>query len=54
VTNGSGVNAHTVAEYAVMGALIAAKRYDEVVRAADRHEWPLDAPGKLELTRAMP
>lgn len=49
VTNGSGVNAHTVAEYAVMGALVAAKRYDQVVRAADRHEWPLDAPGKLEL-----
>jgi len=49
VTNGSGVNAHTVAEYAVMGALVAAKRYDEVVRAADRHEWPMEAPGKLEL-----
>jgi phosphoglycerate dehydrogenase-like enzyme len=32
-----------------MGALVAAKRYDEVVRAADRHEWPLEAPGKLEL-----
>ncbi|NML05142.1 NAD(P)-dependent oxidoreductase [Sphingomonas sp. G-3-2-10] len=49
VTNGSGVNAHTVAEYAVMGALVAAKRYDEVVRAADRQEWPMDAPGKQEL-----
>ncbi|NIJ18511.1 phosphoglycerate dehydrogenase-like enzyme [Sphingomonas naasensis] len=49
VTNGSGVNAHTVAEYAVMGALVAAKRYDQVVRIADRHEWPFDAPGKLEL-----
>jgi phosphoglycerate dehydrogenase-like enzyme len=49
VTNGSGVNAHTVAEYAVMGALVAAKRFDEVVRIADRHEWPFDAPGKLEL-----
>ncbi|WP_448664414.1 NAD(P)-dependent oxidoreductase [Sphingomonas sp. CJ20] len=49
VTNGSGVNAHTVAEYAVMGCLVAAKRYDQVVRIADRHEWPQDAPGKLEL-----
>lgn len=49
VTNGSGVNAHTVAEYAVMGALVAAKRFDEVVRTADRHEWPFDAPGKTEL-----
>jgi phosphoglycerate dehydrogenase-like enzyme len=49
VTNGSGVNAHTVAEYAVMGALVAAKRYDEVVRIADRREWPFDAPGRTEL-----
>ena len=49
VTNGSGVNAHTVAEYAVMGALVAAKRYDQVVRIADTREWPFDAPGKLEL-----
>jgi phosphoglycerate dehydrogenase-like enzyme len=49
VTNGSGVNAHTVAEYAVMGCLVAAKRFDQVVRAADRREWPTDAPGKLEL-----
>jgi phosphoglycerate dehydrogenase-like enzyme len=49
VTNGSGVNAHTVAEYAVMGALVAAKRFDQVVRAADRREWPADAPGKQEL-----
>lgn len=49
VTNGSGVNAHAVAEYAVMGALVAAKRFDQVVRAADRREWQADAPGKLEL-----
>jgi phosphoglycerate dehydrogenase-like enzyme len=49
VTNGSGVNAHTVAEYAVMGALVAAKRYDQVVRIADTRQWPFDAPGKLEL-----
>lgn len=49
VTNGSGVNAHTVAEYAVMGCLVAAKRFDQVVRAADRQQWPSDAPGKLEL-----
>ena len=49
VTNGSGVNAHTVAEYAVLGMLVAAKRFDEVVRAADRHEWPLTAPGRVEL-----
>lgn len=49
VTNGAGINAIAVAEYAVMGVLVAAKRFDEVLRLADRHEWPTDAPGKVEL-----
>lgn len=49
VTNGAGINAYAVAEYAVLGILAASKRYDEVVRAQDRHEWPKDAPGKVEL-----
>lgn len=49
VTNGVGVNAIAVAEYAVMGVLVGAKRFDEVLRAHDRHEWPRDAPGKVEL-----
>lgn len=49
VTNGNGINAIAVAEYAVMGVLVAAKRFDEVVRIADRHEWPTDSPGKVEL-----
>jgi phosphoglycerate dehydrogenase-like enzyme len=55
VTNGTGINAIACAEYAVMGVLVAAKRYDEVVRAADRHEWPTSAPGRVELfeTRAL-
>ena len=55
LTNGVGVNAIAVAEYAVMGVLVGAKRFDEVLRAHDRHEWPKDAPGKLELfeTRAL-
>ena len=55
VTNGAGVNALAVAEYAVMGVLAAAKRFDEVVRAQDRREWLPDAPGKIELyeTRAL-
>jgi phosphoglycerate dehydrogenase-like enzyme len=51
VTNGAGINAVAVAEYAVMGVLAAAKRLDEVVRAQDRREWPRDAPGKIELDR---
>ena len=55
VTSGTGINAQAVAEYAVMGVLAAAKRFDQVVRAHDRHEWLRDAPGKRELadTRAL-
>ncbi len=55
LTNGAGINAHAVAEYATLGVLAAAKRFDQVVRARDRHEWLRDAPGKQELfeTRAL-
>ncbi len=49
LTNGAGINAVTVAEYAVMGILMAAKRLDQVVRAHDRREWLADAPGKRQL-----
>lgn len=49
LTNGVGINAIAVAEYAVMGVLVAAKRFDEVVRTADRHEWTIVAPGQVEL-----
>ena len=48
-TNGSGLTAVAVAEYAVLGMLAAAKRFDHVVRLADRHEWPDQAPGRIEL-----
>lgn len=55
LTNGIGINAIAVAEYAVMGVLAAAKRFDEVIRAHDRAAWPSDAPGKQELfeTKAL-
>lgn len=55
MTNGAGLNAITIAEYAVMGMLAIAKGYRAVVRAQDRHEWLVDAPGKMELfgTRAL-
>jgi phosphoglycerate dehydrogenase-like enzyme len=49
VTNGSGINAITIAEYVVMGMLNIAKGYRDVVRAQDRHEWLTDSPGKVEL-----
>ena len=55
VTNGAGINAVAVAEYAIMSVLVAAKRFDEVVRAQDRREWLDYAPGRVELmdTKAL-
>ena len=49
VTNGAGINAITIAEYVVMGMLVMAKGYRDVVRAQDRREWLTDSPGKREL-----
>lgn len=49
VTNGTGINAIAVAEYTLLGMLAAAKRFDQVVRIADAHEWPDSAPGRIEL-----
>jgi phosphoglycerate dehydrogenase-like enzyme len=49
LTNGAGLNAITIAEYAVLGMLTIAKGWREVVRAQERHEWLTDAPGKVEL-----
>jgi len=49
VTNGTGINAITIAEYVVMGMLNIAKGYRDVVRAQDKREWLLDSPGKREL-----
>ncbi len=55
VTNGVGINAITIAEYVVMGMLTIAKGYRAVVQAQARHEWLLEAPGKMELagTKAL-
>ncbi len=49
LTNGTGINAVTIAEYVVMAMLTVAKGYRDVVRAQERHEWLLDSPGKVEL-----
>jgi phosphoglycerate dehydrogenase-like enzyme len=49
ITNGTGINAITIAEYVVMAMLTVAKGYREVVRAQERHEWLFDSPGKIEL-----
>ncbi|EJL29012.1 D-2-hydroxyacid dehydrogenase [Novosphingobium sp. AP12] len=52
LTNGAGIHAQTVSEYAVMGMLTMAKGWREVVRAQDRHEWLAQPPGKRELLGA--
>ncbi|MFC4292535.1 D-2-hydroxyacid dehydrogenase [Sphingorhabdus arenilitoris] len=49
VTNGTGINAITIAEYVVMAMLNIAKGYRNVMEAAQRQEWLLDSPGKVEL-----
>jgi phosphoglycerate dehydrogenase-like enzyme len=49
VTNGTGINAITIAEYVIMGMLTVAKGYRDVVRAQERREWLWDSPGKVEL-----
>lgn len=49
LTNGTGLNAAVVADYAVMGVLVGAKRFDKVLEMAATHEWSTEAPGKVEL-----
>lgn len=49
LTNGAGLHAGTIAEYALLGMLTIAKGYREVVRAQDRCEWLHEPPGKREL-----
>lgn len=49
LTNGAGLHADSVAEYALLGMLTIAKGYRAVVRAQDRHEWLREPPGTGEL-----
>ena len=49
LTNGAGVNAIPVAEFAIMGMLALAKNLRELIRLQDRREWPSRAPGDGEL-----
>lgn len=48
-TNGAGLNASAIAEYALLGMLTMAKGYRNVVQAQDRHEWLRVPPGVGEL-----
>jgi phosphoglycerate dehydrogenase-like enzyme len=49
LTNGTGLTAIQVSEFAVMGMLAIAKNYPAVVRAQDRREWLNAAPGIRDL-----
>ncbi len=55
LTNGAGLNAKPVAEFAVMGVLAMAKNFRELVYAQDRKDYVAQAPGVVELadTRAL-
>lgn len=52
LTNGAGIHAQAVAEYAIMGMLDLAKGWGEIVRAQDRREWLAQPPGLVELLDA--
>ncbi|GGO97691.1 D-2-hydroxyacid dehydrogenase [Stakelama pacifica] len=45
LTNGIGLHRAAVAEYTLMGMLVAAKRFDEVLHLADDHQWSTQPPG---------
>jgi len=49
LTNGSGLTANQVAEFAVLTMLAVAKDYPAVIRAQDRHEWLRAPPGTRDL-----
>jgi phosphoglycerate dehydrogenase-like enzyme len=49
LTNGSGVGAIPISEYAVMGLLAGLKGLPEMVRAQDRREWLKSPPSMAEL-----
>lgn len=49
LTNGAGLHAGTIAEYALLGMLTMLKGYRQVVRAQDRREWLHQPPGTGEL-----
>lgn len=52
ITNGAGINAAAVAEWAVMGMLVIAKDYRAVVESQQRKEWLFQPPGRGELDGA--
>jgi len=49
LTNGAGINAPPIAEFAVLCVLSAAKSFPTFVSASERHEWPAERPPADEL-----
>jgi phosphoglycerate dehydrogenase-like enzyme len=49
LTNGAGINAPPIAEFAVLCVLSAAKTFPLFVRSSDRKEWPTQRPPAQEL-----
>ena len=49
LTNGAGISAIPVAEFAILGMLALAKNFAAYLRAQDRHEWLTVPPGFVEL-----
>ncbi|MBV9894170.1 MAG: D-2-hydroxyacid dehydrogenase [Chloroflexi bacterium] len=49
MTNGAGINAPPIAEFAVLCLLSAAKTFPLFVRSSDRKEWPTQRPPAQEL-----
>jgi phosphoglycerate dehydrogenase-like enzyme len=49
LTNGAGVNAPPIAEFAVMCVLSAAKSFPDFLRTSDRQQWPDQRPAAQEL-----
>jgi phosphoglycerate dehydrogenase-like enzyme len=48
-TNGSGIAAVPIAEYAVMAMLAAVKGFPSIIKAQERSEWLPNGPGDREL-----
>ena len=49
LSNGTGLNAAVVADFAVMSLIAGIKQFPEIIRAQDRREWLTQAPGTGEL-----
>ncbi len=52
LTNGAGLHAHSVAEFAILGMLSLNKKWDVLLKAREAHRWLAQPPGRGELLDA--